>query len=165
MQWDYSYFFPPMSIVSHVTQSGDRPMHFTCCVAMSVNFGMDLDLAKLSPEDKAICSGAVSAHKAIREVTQLGDLYRLERPHEAARGALNFVAKDRSRAVVFVFQLKDAKVLPVRPQGLDAGKRYVVRELNPAPGRAALSQEGKTFTGEELMRDGVWPSCAKAIEA
>jgi len=138
MQWDYSYFFPPMSIVSHVTQSGNRPMHFTCSVSMSANFGMDLDLVKLSPEDKAICAGAVSAYKGIREVTQLGDLYRLERPHEDARGALNFVAKDRSRAVVFVFQLKDAKALPVRPQGLDTEKRYTVREINPAPGRAAL---------------------------
>jgi alpha-galactosidase len=165
MQWDYSYFFPPISIVSHVTQSGNCPMHFACSVAMSANFGMDLDLVKLSPEDKAICAGAVSAYKGIREVTQLGDLYRLERPHQAARGALNFVAKDRSRAVVFVFQFQDAKALPVRPQGLDKGKRYAVRELNPAPGRAALSQEGKSFTGEELMRDGILPSCVKAMEA
>src|SRR5260221_10761521 len=157
MQWDYSYFFPPMSIVSHVTQSGDRPMHFTCCVAMSVNFGMDLDLAKLSPEDKAICSGAVSAHKAIREVTQLGDLYRLERPHEAARGALNFVAKVRSRPVVFVFQLKDGQASPVRPLGLDPEMQYTIQELNPAPGRTALPQEGKTLSGEALMRDGIIP--------
>ena len=44
-------------------------------------------------------------------------------------------------------------------------KRYTVRELNPAPGRAALSQEGKTFTGDELMRDGILPSCEKALEA
>jgi len=165
MQWDYSYFFPLMSIVSHVTHSGNCPMHFACSVAMSANFGMDLDLVKLSPEDKAICAGAVSAYKHIREVTQLGDLYRLERPHNAPRGALNFVAKDHSRAVVFVFQLKDEKALPVRPHGLDAAKRYAVRELNPAPGRAALSQEGKSFTGEELMREGILPSCVKAMEA
>jgi len=140
-------------------------MHFACSVAMSANFGMDLDLVKLSPEDKAVCAGAVSAYKHIREVTQLGDLYRLERPHNAPRGALNFVAKDHSRAVVFVFQLKDEKALPVRPHGLDAAKRYAVRELNPAPGRAALSQEGKSFTGEELMREGILPSCVKAMEA
>ena len=75
------------------------------------------------------------------------------------------MAKDHSRAVVFVFQLKDEKALPVRPHGLDAAKRYAVRELNPAPGRAALSQEGKSFTGEELMREGILPSCVKAMEA
>jgi len=165
MQWDYSYFFPSMTVASHVTHSGKRPIHFACSVAMSGRFGMDLDLVKLPAEDKAICAGAISAYKRIRDVTQLGELYRLERPHDAPRGALNFVAQDRSRAVVFVFQLKDGQALPVRPQGLDAAKRYSVHELIPAPGRAGLPQDGRTFTGEELMRDGLVPSCAKALEA
>ncbi|MDD5140849.1 MAG: alpha-galactosidase [Verrucomicrobiales bacterium] len=165
MQWDYSYFFPVLSLASHVTHWGERPLHFACSVAMSARFGMDLDLAKLSPEDKAVCAGAISAYKHIREVTLLGDLYRLETPHGTTRGALNFVAEDRARAVVFVFQLKDGEALPVRPQGLDPEKHYSIHELNPAPGRAALPQEGRTFTGTELMRDGVSPSCAKALEA
>jgi alpha-galactosidase len=165
MQWDYSYFFPVMTLSSHVTHWGKRPMHFACSVAMSARFGMDLDLAKLPAEDKAICAGAISAYKQIRDVTHLGDLYRLERPHETARGALNFATTDHSRAVLFVFQLRDGEALPVRPQGLDAARRYVVRELNPAPGRAPLAQEGKTFTGEQLMHDGVAPSCSKALEA
>jgi alpha-galactosidase len=140
-------------------------MHFACSVAMSARFGMDLDLVKLSAEDKAVCASAISAHKRIREVTQLGDLYRLERPHDAARGALNFVSPDQTRAVVFVFQLKDGEARPVCPQGLDSAKRYTIQELNPAPGRAALPQAGKTLSGAELMRDGIVPSCAKALEA
>jgi alpha-galactosidase len=165
MQWDYSYFFPAMTLCSHVTHWGSRPMHFACSVAMSARFGMDLDLAKLSAEDKAICAGAISAYKRIRPVTHLGELYRLERPHAAARGALNFVSPDRSRAVVFVFQLKDGPALPVRPQGLEPDKRYVIHELNPAPGRAPLPQESNVFTGEALMHDGVLPSCSKGLEA
>jgi alpha-galactosidase len=165
MQWNYSYFFPAMTLAAHVTHWGDRPMHFACAVAMSARFGMDLDLAKLPAQDKAVCAGAISAYKRIRDVTHLGDLYRLEPPQGAMRGALNFVAPDRSRAVVFVFQLKEGQPLPVRPQGLDSARKYAVRELNPAPGRAALPQEGRTFTGADLMRDGVVPSCAKAVEA
>ena len=165
MQWDYSYFFPPIAITSHVTHWGHRPMHFACCVAMSGRFGMDLDLAKLSAEDKAICAGAIGAYKRIRDVTLPGDLYRLENPHVAERGALDFVAKDRARAVVFVFQLKDGSAAPVHPMGLDPAKRYTVHEANPAPGRAALPQEGRIFTGEQLMGGGVIPSCAKALEA
>ncbi len=165
MQWDYSYFFPSMAIASHVTHWGHRPMHFACSVAMSARLGMDLDLVKLSPEDKAICAGAISAYKRIREVTQLGDLYRLERPHDAARGALNFVSPDRTRAVVFVFQMKDGEARPVRPQGLDPARRYSIHELNPAPGRATLPQAGKTLTGAELMQDGLVPSCQQALEA
>jgi alpha-galactosidase len=165
MQWDYSYFFPVMALASHVTHWGNRPMHFACSVAMSARFGMDLDLVKLSPEEKTICAGAISAYKRIRDVTQLGDLYRLERPHDAARGAVNFVSPDESRAVMFVFQLKDGEPKPVRPQGLGAGHHYTARELNPAPGRTALPAEGKSFTSEELMSDGIVPSCSKALEA
>ena len=85
--------------------------------------------------------------------------------HAAVRGAINFVSPDQTRAAVFVFQLKDGEAIPVRPQGLDPAKHYTVREMNPAPGRSALTQEGKSFTGEELMRDGVKPNCDKALEA
>ena len=165
MQWDYSYFFPPMAIASHVTHWGNRPLHFACSVAMSARFGMDLDLTKLPAQDKAICAGAISAYKQIRAVTQLGDLYRLENPHENFRGAINFVSSDKTRAVVFAFQLREGENIPVHPQGLDPAKRYTVRELNPAPGRAAMPQEGKTLTGEELMREGIVPSCANPVEA
>jgi alpha-galactosidase len=165
MQWDYSYFFPCMALASHVTHWGKRPMHFACSVAMSARFGMDLDLAKLPAQDKAICAGAISAYKQIREVTHLGELYRLESPHGNFRGALNFVAPGQARAIVFVFQLKDGQNLAVHPEGLDPARRYTVRELNPAPGRPAMDQEGKALTGEALMRDGLMPSCSKALEA
>ena len=165
MQWDYSYFFPMMAVASHVTHWGNRPMHFTCSVAMSARFGMDLDLTKLSAQDKAVCAGAITAYKQIRDTTLLGDLFRLEDPHNNYRGALNFVSSDKSKVVLFVFQLKDGLNVVVHPQGLEPARSYKVHELNPAPGRATMPQEGKTFTGEELMRDGVMPSCAKALEA
>jgi alpha-galactosidase len=165
MQWDYSYFFPPTALAGHVTHWGKRPMHFACSVAMSARFGMDLDLTKLSPEDKAVCAGAISAYKKIRDVTSLGDLYRLEDPHQGNRGALDFVSPDQSRAVLFVFQLQDGPSEMVHPQGMDPARHYTINELNPAPGRTAMEQEGKTFTGEELMRDGISPSCSKALEA
>ena len=165
MQWDYSYFFPTMAISSHVTHWGNRPMHFACSVAMSARFGMDLDLNKLPATDRDICAGAIAAYKTIRDVTQLGDLYRLENPHDTFRGALDFVSPDRSRAVVFAFQLQAGSPQPVRPQGLDPLKNYTIHELNPAPGRAALPDEGRTVSGEVLMRDGLLPSCANPVEA
>jgi alpha-galactosidase len=140
-------------------------MHFACCVAMSARFGMDLDLTKLPARDRAICEGAISAYKKIRDVTALGDLYRLEDRHGNYRGAISFVAPGQARAVVFAFQLQDGPNAVVRLQGLAPSKRYTVHELNPAPSRPAIPQEGKTITGEELMRDGIQPSCAQALEA
>ncbi len=165
MQWDYSYFFPSLALASHVTHWGKRPLHFATAVAMSTRFGMDLDLVKLSPEDKAVLGGAISAYQRLRPIIHQGDLYRLERPHGAVRGALNYVDAERSQAVVFVFQLQDGEAKPVRPQGLDPARRYTVTEVNPAPGRAPLARQGATLTGADLMRDGLVPTCAKALEA
>jgi len=161
MQWDYSYFFPAMTLCSHVTHWGHRPMHFACTVAMSARFGMDLDLTKLPAEDKAVCGGAIRVYKQIRDVTHLGDLYRLENPHNAARGAINYASPDRftSRGIRLSTPGRSG---PARTSaGARSARQYVVRELNPAPGRAALPQETKTLTGEELMRDGVVPTCSK----
>jgi hypothetical protein len=53
----------------------------------------------------------------------------------------------------------------VRPQGLDPAVSYTIRELNPAPDRSPLAQEGRKATGTELMRDGIVPSCHNAVEA
>ena len=106
-----------------------------------------------------------SAYKKIREVTLLGDLCRLEDPHNNFRGVLNFVSPDRTRAVMFAFQLKDGENVPVRPQGLDLANNYTIHELNPAPGRAAMPQKAKIFTGAELIREGLLPSGSHAVDA
>ncbi|HWV99279.1 MAG TPA: GH36 C-terminal domain-containing protein [Candidatus Acidoferrum sp.] len=121
---------------------------------MSARFGMDLDLSKMSVDDKAVCAGAIHAYKQIREVTHLGDLYRLERPHEAPRGALNFVSADHSRAVVFVLQLQDGQPLPVRPQGLDPNRVYVVREFESGSRTSVTSAGRQKHQGQRT--DAQW---------
>ncbi|MGL4400249.1 MAG: alpha-galactosidase [Luteolibacter sp.] len=165
MQWNYSYFFPAIAMASHVTHMGNRPMHFSCGVAMSGRFGMDLDVANLSEEERSICKGAIQAYKEIREVVLHGELHRLENPHDAYRGALNYVTADKNRSALFVYQLKDGPSAPVKPQGLNPDQTYTVRELNPAPGRDAMPMQGKTISGAELMKSGIVPSCSNALEA
>ena len=165
MQWNYSYFFPAVAMASHVTHMGNRTMHFACGVAMSGRFGMDLDAANLSEEERAVCGGAIRAYKEIRDVVLHGDLFRLENPHDGYRGTMNHVAPNQSRAVIFAYQLKAGPAAPVKPQGLDPERRYVVREMNPAPGRQPLPMEGRTLTGADLMRSGIAPSCSSPLEA
>lgn len=132
---------------------------------MSGRFGMDLDVANLSAEERSICKGAIHAYKEIREVVLHGELQRLENPHDAYRGALNYVTSDKNRSAIFVYQLKDGPSSPVKPQGLNPDLNYRITELNPAPGRAAMPMEGKTLSGAELMKSGIVPSCANALEA
>lgn len=132
---------------------------------MSGRFGMDLDVANLSKEERNICKGAIQAYKVIRDVVLHGELHRLENPHDAYRGALNYVTSDQNRAALFIYQLKEGPSSPVKPQGLNPDIDYSVRELNPAPGRAAMPMEGKVLSGAELMSSGIVPSCANALEA
>jgi len=165
MQWDYSYFFPPIAICSHVTHAGRRPLHFASSVAMSARFGMDIDVTALSAEDLATCRSAIAAYKRIRDAVHLGDLYRVERPHDAARGVQNYVSPDRSRAVVFVFQLQDGEKTPFKPQGLDADRRYTVTEIHCVPGRRPLPDEGRTLTGAQIMQQGLRPSVSTPLQA
>jgi hypothetical protein len=63
------------------------------------------------------------------------------------------------------FQLKDGRAMPVRLQGLDPARQYVLHELNPAPGRVALAAESRSMSGSELMSAGIFPSCSKMLEA
>jgi alpha-galactosidase len=165
MQWNYSYFFPAISMAAHVTHAGKRPMHFACCVAMSECFGMDLDLVKLSSDNRNVLTEAVQAYKKIRDVVQLGDLYRLEDPNSSDRGALNYVSADQTRAVLFVFQMRNQSHAPVRPEGISPEKSYLVHELNPAPGREKLKQEGQIISGAKILQEGIEPSCHNTTEA
>ncbi|MBX3435657.1 MAG: alpha-galactosidase [Pirellulales bacterium] len=165
MQWDYSYFFPAIATCSHVTRAGERPLHFATAVAMSARFGMDVDLAKVTVEEKAICRQAIAAYKRLRDVVHLGDLYRIESPHEGDRSVISYVDDDRSRAVVFVYKLQQGAPRPVVLQGLDPARDYLVQDAHPAPGRAPLPAAGKLLSGAKLMADGLDLAAADAVTA
>jgi alpha-galactosidase len=165
MQYQYSTMFPAIAIAGHVALMGGKSMSFACAVAMSARFGMDLDLAKLNAADKDVLTRAIADYKRIRPVVQLGELYRIENPGSGPRSVLNYVSPDRSQAALFVLQTAVGYPNPARPQGLNPAARYTVRELLPVAGRGPLALEGKTLTGEALMRDGLVPSCRAGNDA
>ena len=159
IQWGFSHFFPAGALAAHVTRMGNHPMKFTLDVAMSGALGLDLDVGKLSSEQKQLVANAVSLYKReLRDVVLQGDLYRLESPYLGPRAALMFVSPDRSRAVLFVYQLKAGKGEPVKLAGLDPQKRYTAHEVNlPADSVSQLSAEGKALEGSTLMQEGLRP--------
>ena len=167
MQWDYSTFFPAITISAHVTRWGNRPLKFAFDVAMSGRLGLDLDLSKLTPAELAFSKAAIGAYKeSVRPVVQFGDLYRVENPHAGPRAVLDYVSADRSRAVLFVLQTKDAPAAVARPQGLDPDRRYRVAELDLPPGAASvLPFNGQAVSGATLMRDGLTPACTKPCDS
>ena len=157
IQWGFSHFFPAGAMADHVTRMGRRPLKFALDVAMSGALGLDLDVSKLSPEDRKLVAGAVAIYKEkVRDVTLRGDLYRLESPYVGARSALDFVSEDRARAVLFVYQLKPGDGGPIRLRGLDPQRRYKIQELNlPAGSNSNLAAQDKIIGGASLMADGL----------
>lgn len=167
MQWGYSHFFPANTIAAHVTDMGKRPLKFAINVAMSGAMGVDMDIRKLSPEERKVLASGIQLYKQrLRDVVQQGDLYRLESPYQDPRGTLNYVSADQSKAVLFVFQLKDGPSDVVKPKGLDPNRKYTVRELNLPEGvESKLSLNGKVVDGATLMNAGLVPSTAKEYDS
>jgi alpha-galactosidase len=162
MQWAAGHFLPANVVGAHVTRWAERPLPFGCAVAMSARFGFDLDLTGLAPDELAVCRRAVAAYRRVRDLVQLGDLWRLISPDQGTGdvAALAYIARDRSRAVVFAYRLPGpgSASVAVPLAGLDPERDYEVRvidltrdEPSPSPSPSPSSAAG----GSELLRDGL----------
>jgi len=189
IQWGFSQFFPSNAISAHVTDMGKRPLKFAIDVALSGAFGVDRDVSRWTPAERAQVAAAVKLyHERIRPITADGDLYRLASPYETPRAALEFVAPGRADALVFIYASRDpadanansnrnsnandgaaasAVAQPeIKPLGLDPAKTYRVREINLAPGaKSALAIDGQRLTGAALMRDGFPSPLTRALQS
>jgi alpha-galactosidase len=162
MQWAAGHFLPAVAVAAHATRMGGRPLPFACAVAMSARFGFDLDLTGLRPDELAVCRRAVAGYRAVRDLVQLGDLWRLVSPFpegDAAAGAgggeraaLAYVGPDARRAVVFAYQLEDGAPAAVPLAGLDPTLTYTARPIDLTTDEAPLAL---TASGAELLRDGL----------
>jgi alpha-galactosidase len=152
IQYGTSLVYPPITMGSHVSavpnhQTGRvTPLAFRGEVAMAGTLGYELDLQRLSPEEKAQIAAQVAQYKRIRRLVQFGDFYRLQSPFSGDTAAWMFVAPDRGRAWVSFYQVRVEanQGLPlVRLMGLDPAARY------------ALCGTERIFGGDELMEAGM----------
>jgi len=167
IQWGFSHFFPANAISAHVTDMGDRPHKLATDVALCGALGVDRDVQKMSPHERQTVAAAVALYKErLRDLIARADLYRLESPYERPRCALNYVSPDRSHAVLFVYQLRESAMPPVKPRGLDPARRYRVREINlPAGRKSRLSLHDQVVDGAALMAAGVVSPLHRALES
>lgn len=94
-----------------------------------------------------------------------GELHRLVSPYETPLAALSYVAPDKDRAVVFLYQTEDGNVPTVRFTGLDTDKKYTVTELNLPEGEKSKFDNNLTFSGRQLMEEGLSNPLAKQFES
>jgi alpha-galactosidase len=115
-------------------------------VALSGNFGYELDLTKFSDEEKASVKEQVKLYKEIRHLVQFGDFYRLLSPFEGNNTAWMFVSKDKSEAfVVFVSVLQE----PYAPLN-----RLILKGLDPQRDYR-MAEDNVVYGGDELMYAGL----------
>ena len=161
MQWEYSNFYPAISMANHVTEWGDRPLKYRVDAAMMVKMGFDIVVHELEENDLKFCQEAINSYNDVKDVIWYGDLYRLADPKEKSVASLMYVSDDKNSGVLFNYLVKDRfgdrSAKPIKLKGLDAGKTYSIKEINLYPGRNSRIDGSKTYSGEYLMKIGFNP--------
>jgi len=153
IQYGTSIVYPPSAIGAHVSAVPNHqvgritPLETRGLMAMSGNFGYELDLRKLSDDEKEAVKHQIAFYKRVRRVVLYGNQYRLKSPFEGNETAWIYVRDDRREAVAFYFYtLAQPNVLPQRLKfaGLDPALRYRVEAT------------GEAYAGDFLMQIGLW---------
>ncbi len=156
IQWGYSQVFPSKVQCAHVTTwNRDASIKFRTEVAMMGKLGFDINLHDLSPTDLTWCQRAIKTYNRLKTVILDGDQYRLVSPYDGNHTSTSYVAADKSRAVVFAFDIYPRyaeKLYNVVLQGLDPTATYSVREINRTNG---TDGEIKAYSGDYLMTVGL----------
>ena len=164
MQWGTSYFFPAIAMASHISAAPNHqtfrtiPLKYRIDVAMSGRLGMEIQPKNMTDEEKELCRKAIAEYKTIRPVVQFGDIYRLVSPYDRLGVAsLMYASPEKDKAVFYWWKTETFvnQHLPrVKMAGLNPGKLYRIHELNRID-NTPLKFEGKTFTGDFLMSNGL----------
>ena len=164
MQWGTSYFFPAIAMASHISTAPNHqtfrtvPLKYRIDVAMSGRLGMEIQPKNMTDEEKELCRKAIAEYKDVRDVVQLGDIYRLMSPYDnLGVASLMYVSPEKERAVFYWWKMEHFcnQHLPrVRMAGLNPDKLYKVHELNRID-NTPLSFEGKIYSGAYLMENGL----------
>ena len=164
MQWGTSYFFPAIAMASHISATPNHTVYRTTSikyridVAMSGRLGMEIQPKNMTDVEKDLCRKAIKEYKEVRPVVQFGDIYRLVSPYDKKGVAsLMYVNEEKTKSVFFWWKTESFQNehLPrVKMAGLHAKKMYKVRELNRID-LQPLEFEGKSFSGEYLMNNGL----------
>ena len=155
IQYGTSFGYPVSVVGSHVSavpnhQTGRKtPLHTRGVVAMSGTFGYELNLMKLSEEEKQEIREQIAEYKSYAPIIQNGLYYRLSDPTTEEICAWEFVhtdEKEQSKVLLNVVMQVihgNMTVNYVKLQGLE--EMAVYRE----------EKSGKRYTGAALMYGGM----------
>ncbi len=137
-------------------------MQMRAFCAMLGCFGYELDICKMSDEDKELVKKHIALYKKIQPTMQLGKFTRLL--SEENETAWQFTAQDGKQVVMTYFKILSQpahNLRKIKMAGLDAEKIYKLttyvppKKLSVDGGPQDTSFEEKDFYGDELMYNGV----------
>jgi alpha-galactosidase len=137
IQYGTSIVYPVSAMGSHVSAVPNHQVHRVTPlstrgdVAMSGVFGYELDLTKLSDEEKQIISKQVDTYKEMRHLIQYGDMYRLLSPFEESDAAWMFVSENKNEAYITYYKVlakPNEPMKKLRLDGLDPEKAYQIND-------------------------------------
>lgn len=152
IQYGTSFGFPASAVGSHVSAAPNHQtgrsvsLHTRGVVAMSGTFGYELDLGKLTKEEKQEIRSQVADFHKYAPLIQNGLYYRLSNPFQDAAGAWAFVSEDQKEVLLNVIMLENhanMTVSYVKLQGLRAEATY----------KEQIS--GRSYEGAALMQAGI----------
>jgi len=152
IQFGTSLVYPSASMGCHVSAVPNHQVNRITSidtrgiVAMAGNFGYELDITKLTQEEKDAIKNQVKLYKEIRETVQFGDTFRLLSPFESNEVAWMSISKDKGEIVVnYVKQYAEANKWnkPLRLTGLEEDAKYEIID------------SGMILGGDELMNIGL----------
>ncbi len=151
IQYGTSFGFPVSCVGSHVSDVPNHntgrvtPLNTRGVVAMAGTFGYELNVGKMTSEEKEEVKLQIQNYRKHAELIQQGLYYRLTNPFEDAIGAWEFVAKDGSEALVNVVLMKTEAYLPnfyIKVKGLTSGCMYQDQETKKIYPAEALMDMG-----------------------
>ena len=156
IQDSYLTLFPANTLISWVTHEDwhrqNHPLEFKFDVCMSGVLGVGYDITKWTDKEKEVAKERITRYKDIRKTVQTGTPYRLVSPYESNRSVLQFVNKERSESIIFVYKLAEYPNNSV-PENRRS-PAIQLRGLLPE-GRYSLEGIGGVYSGDYLMKTGI----------
>lgn len=165
IQWGVTHFYPAQAMASHVSAkknhqtSREIPLKFRFDVAMAGRLGMEMKPSDLDENEKEFSTKAIQCYKAIRNIVQFGDLYRILSPYEnEGRTSLLYATPDKSQAVFFAYNPRvmcSFDLAPFKLDGLQEDAQYKVAEINYEGEKPRVGGDDFILSGRELMTSGL----------
>ncbi|POP34996.1 alpha-galactosidase [Lactonifactor longoviformis] len=153
IQYGTSYVYPVSAMGAHVSEVPNQqvgrstPLSTRANAAMFGIFGYEMDLNKLTPEEKELVKQQITFVKEHRKLVMQGSFYRLSSPFEDNDGAWMLVSEDKKEALVGYYRMSGVPNGPWKRLcliGLDKDRKYTINK----------NKEG-LYGGDELMNAGM----------